>query len=215
MSNLAHESRIYSTFSAVYDRTFGAVFAGRIARVLRELSIPAGSRVLEVGVGTGLSLAAYPSDIDVVGIDLSPEMLQRAERKVEEGGFDHVRLEEGDGQNLRFDDEEFDYVTSFHVVSVVPDPAAMVREMARVCRPGGHLVIINHFRSPRRPIATVVDSLDPFTRRLGWRTTLRGTDLLAEVDLEGVRTFKTSPTSLFTVLIGRKPESGRALRAFA
>ena len=215
MSDLAHESRIYSTFSAIYDRTFGAVFAGRISRVLREMAIPVGSRVLEVGVGTGLSLAAYPLDVDVVGVDLSPEMLQRAERKVEQAGWDHISLEQGDAQNLRFEDEHFDYVTSFHVVSVVPDPAAMVREMVRVCRPGGHLVIINHFRSPRRPIAAVVDSLDPITRRLGWRTTLRGTDLLAEVELEGVRTYKTSPTSLFTVLIAKKPEPDRALRAFA
>lgn len=215
MSDLAHESRIYSTFSAIYDRTFGAVFAGRISRVLREMAIPVESRVLEVGVGTGLSLAAYPLDVDVVGVDLSPEMLQRAERKVEQAGWDHISLEQGDAQNLRFEDEHFDYVTSFHVVSVVPDPAAMVREMVRVCRPGGHLVIINHFRSPRRPIAAVVDSLDPITRRLGWRTTLRGTDLLAEVELEGVRTYKTSPTSLFTVLIAKKPEPDRALRAFA
>ena len=157
MSDLAHESRIYSTFSAIYDRTFGAVFAGRISRVLREMAIPVESRVLEVGVGTGLSLAAYPLDVDVVGVDLSPEMLQRAERKVEQAGWDHISLEQGDAQNLRFEDEHFDYVTSFHVVSVVPDPAAMVREMVRVCRPGGHLVIINHFRSPRRPIAAVVD----------------------------------------------------------
>ena len=179
------------------------------------MAIPVGSRVLEVGVGTGLSLAAYPLDVDVVGVDLSPEMLQRAERKVEQAGWDHISLEQGDAQNLRFEDEHFDYVTSFHVVSVVPDPAAMVREMVRVCRPGGHLVIINHFRSPRRPIAAVVDSLDPITRRLGWRTTLRGTDLLAEVELEGVRTYKTSPTSLFTVLIAKKPEPDRALRAFA
>ena len=191
MSDLAHESRIYSTFSAIYDRTFGAVFAGRISRVLRDMAIPAESRVLEVGVGTGLSLAAYPLDVDVVGIDLSPEMLQRAESKVEQAGWDHICLEQGDAQNLRFEDESFDYVTSFHVVSVVPDPGAMVREMVRVCRPGGHLVIINHFQSPRRPIAAVVDSLDPITRRLGWRTTLRGTDLLAEVELEGVRTYKT------------------------
>lgn len=209
----AHESKIYSQFSVLYDRIFTGVFSPRINRVIGELDIEPGSRVLEVGIGTGLSLTAYPDHCDVVGVDLAVDMLARAQRKIDRQGFDHVELAVGDAQALEFPDDSFDYVTSFHVVSVVPDPRAMMREMARVCRPGGRLVIINHFRSPRRYVASVVDRLDPITRKLGWRTTLASSELLEEVELEDVRRFKTSPRSLFTVMIARKPGPDERIRA--
>ena len=209
----AHESKIYSQFSVLYDRIFTNVFSPRINRVITSMNIEPGSRVLEVGVGTGLSLTAYPPHCEVVGVDLAPDMLTRARQKVERGGWNHVELAVGDAQQLQFPDSSFDYVTSFHVVSVVPDARAMMREMARVCRPGGRLVIINHFQSPRRLVSSVVDRLDPITRRLGWRTTLSASELLEEVELEDVQRFKTSPTSLFTVMIARKPESDERVRA--
>lgn len=210
----AHESRIYSQFSVLYDQIFTNVFSPRINKVIGAMKIEPGSQVLEVGVGTGLSLAAYPFHCDVVGVDLAPDMLVRARRKVEVSGWEHVELAVGDAQALQFPDDCFDYVTSFHVVSVVPDPQAMVREMARVCRPGGRLVIINHFQSPRRLVSSVVDRLDPITRFLGWRTTLSAAELLEDVDLEDVQRFKTSPTSLFTVMIARKPHPDPRVRAF-
>lgn len=210
---LAHESKIYSQFSIVYDRIFTNVFSKRINRVISSMDLEPGSRVLEVGVGTGLSLTAYPPHCEVLGVDLAEDMLSRAQRKIDRKGFDHVELAVGDAQALDFPDESFDYVTSFHVVSVVPDARAMMREMTRVCRPGGRLVIINHFRSPRKLVSSVVDRLDPITRRLGWRTTLSASELLEDVELEDVRRFKTSPQSLFTVMIARKPDPDQRVQA--
>ena len=121
-----------------------------------------------------------------------------------------------DALDLEFDDGEFDYITAFHVVSVVPDHSALMREMVRVCKPGGTLVVINHFRSRRAWLATMVDRLDPVTRKLGWRTTLKCSDLFSEVSVRIERQFKTSESSLFTVVIARKPETlleSQAVRA--
>jgi phosphatidylethanolamine/phosphatidyl-N-methylethanolamine N-methyltransferase len=202
---LPHESKIYSRFAHFYDRIFTSFFEERIERVLADLDIRPGASVLEVGVGTGLSLAAYPVHCQVTGIDLAPDMLERAQRKVHENGWRHIDLAVGNAQALDFPDESFDYVTTFHVVSVVPDPGKMMREMVRVCRPGGTIVIINHFRSERRWLAWAIDKLDPLTRKLGWRTTLKVSDLLGEAPLELVRRYKTSSRSLFTVMIARKP----------
>lgn len=202
---LPHESKIYSQFSHFYDRIFTNVFMPRIQRVVSDLRIPPGAEVLEVGVGTGLSLGAYPSHCHVTGIDLAPDMLARAQRKVDAAGWRHIRLEVGDAQALDFEDESFDVVTTFHVVSVVPDAEKMMREMVRVCRPGGTIVIINHFRSERPALAWIVDRLDPITRKLGWRTTLQVEDLLGAAPVELQRRYKTSGRSLFTVMISRKP----------
>jgi phosphatidylethanolamine/phosphatidyl-N-methylethanolamine N-methyltransferase len=203
---LPHESKIYSRFSNLYDHIFANVFYPRIERVLGEIGIERGARVLEIGIGTGLSLAAYPRHCQLTGIDLAPEMLARARRRALRLGWSDIDLRVGDAQNLEFPDGTFDYVTSFHVVSVVPDHEQMMREMHRVCRPGGTVVIINHFRSERQTIASVVDRLDPITRKLGWRTTLRVWDLFHSAPLELVHRYKTSPQSLFTVLIARRPE---------
>jgi phosphatidylethanolamine/phosphatidyl-N-methylethanolamine N-methyltransferase len=200
-----HESKIYYEFSHFYDRIFTRFFFPRINSTIHGLDIPRGAKVLEVGVGTGLSLPAYPRHAEVTGIDLAPEMLEQAQRKVDREGWRHVRLAQMDALNLQFPDETFDYVTAFHVVSVVPDHERLMREIIRVCKPGGTVVIINHFRSNRAWLASLIDLLDPVTRKLGWRTTLRSSDLLATASLEVRRRFKTSGTSLFTVMIAEKP----------
>jgi len=200
-----HESKIYYEFSHLYDRIFTRFFFPRILSTIRSLAIPPGARILEVGVGTGLSLSAYPEHAEVTGIDLAPEMLELAQRKVKGEGWRHIQLQQMDALNLEFADGKFDYVTAFHVVSVVPDHAGLMREIVRVCKPGGTIVIINHFRSPRRLLASIVDKLDPITRKLGWRTTLHSAELFRQVPLGIIRQFKTSASSLFTVVIAKKP----------
>jgi phosphatidylethanolamine/phosphatidyl-N-methylethanolamine N-methyltransferase len=199
---LPHESEIYARFSDLYDVIFERVFSSRIHEVIAGLGITSQDRVLEVGIGTGISLDAYPMDCGLVGVDLAPEMLLRAKAKAAAAARKNLELREGNALDLPFADNSFDLVTSFHVVSVVPDATRMVEEMSRVCRPGGKIAIINHFRSPRPAVAKLVDHLDPLARKLGWRTTLSVDDLLAGSCIKVQRCYKRSPQSLFTILIG-------------
>src|SRR5262249_28491853 len=152
------------------------------------------------------SLDAYPHHCQVTGIDLAPEMLERAQDRVNRNGWRHVTLAQGDALNLQFDHDAFDYVMAFHVVSVVPDPQRMMAEAQRVCRPGGLLTIINHFRSPHRVVARMQRRIDPLTRRLGW-TTLRLPDILDRQTLHVERRWKTSPRSLFTIVVARNAKA--------
>jgi phosphatidylethanolamine/phosphatidyl-N-methylethanolamine N-methyltransferase len=200
-----HASRIYSDLAHFYDHVFERVFARRIEWVLANMDLPQGAEVLEVGVGTGLSLDAYPPHCRVTAIDLSQEMLDFAEQKKHPERHAHIELRQGDAQNLDFPDNSFDVVTTFHVITVVPDPHRMLAEMERVCRPGGRVVIINHFSSERALIRTVVDSVDPVTRYLGWSTQLRLDDLFRRSSLRVDRRYKSSPTSLFTIVEATKP----------
>lgn len=202
-----HESKIYYEFSHLYDRIFTRVFFPRIESTIRSLKIPPAARVLEVGVGTGLSLSAYPPHADVTGIDLARDMLDQAQEKITRNGWRHVTLRQMDALNLEFPAGHFDYVTAFHVVSVVPDHARLMGEIVRVCRPGGTIVVINHFRSQRGWLAPLVDLFDPITRRLGWRTTLRFSELFDGSSLRIERRYKTSPRSLFTVAIATRPKT--------
>jgi phosphatidylethanolamine/phosphatidyl-N-methylethanolamine N-methyltransferase len=208
-----HESRLYYEFSHLYDLIFRRVFYPRIAMVIRSLNLEPGARVLELGVGTGLSLDAYPPHCQVTGIDLAPDMLERAQDKVNRNGWRHVTLEQGDALALRFPDDSFDYVMAFHVVSVVPNPQQMMAEAQRVCRPGGTITIINHFRSPTPLLARIAHIIDPITRALGW-TTLRLPEILDQRALHVERRWKTSPRSLFTIVIARNakavPSAGRS-----
>ena len=202
-SNDPHRSKIYAEFSHFYDKIFQRVFFPRIQRVISSLNIPPGARVLEVGVGTGLSLSAYPPHCDVVGIDLAQDMLDQAAEKIRQQGWRHITLRQMDALNLSFPDDSFDYVMAFHVVSVVPDATRLLEEARRVLRPNGTLVVINHFRSERPLIASLVDLADPVTRKLGWRTTLRLVDMFDGASVAIEQQFKTSPRSLFTVVIAR------------
>lgn len=209
---LPHRSRIYSDLAGIYDHVFTRVFRRRIDQVVKGLRIPAGAKVLEVGIGTGLSVDAYPTHANVIGIDLSQDMLDHAAQKMDPLRHGHIRLQQGDALNLAFEDESFDFVTAFHVITVVPDPKRMLDEMVRVCRRGGRIVIINHFSSERALIRFVVDRVDPITRHLGWSTRLRLREVLDPGVLVLEKRYKTKPWSLFTIVEARKLEDGTLRR---
>jgi phosphatidylethanolamine/phosphatidyl-N-methylethanolamine N-methyltransferase len=205
----AHESKIYSEFAPLYDKIFGKIFYSRLERVIEDLEIPPGAKVLEVGAGTGTSFPAYPSHCEVIGIDLAPDMLARARQKIEDHGWHHLKVMEMNALSLDFPDNTFDYVMAFHVVTVVPDPIRMISEAKRVCKPGGSIVIVNHFTSDVPVLGSMTEALDPLTRKLGWRTNLRLKPFIAAADLSVERAYKLSKTSLYTVVLGSKSRNGR------
>jgi phosphatidylethanolamine/phosphatidyl-N-methylethanolamine N-methyltransferase len=204
LGDLPHESKLYHQFCRIYEPVFNRFFARRARATIRSLNLPRGARVLEVGAGTGSSFSAYPPEVNVTGIDLSPSMLALAKEKVAANNWHHITLRRMDALNLEFSNASFDYVFAFHVVSVVPDHRRLISEMTRVCKPSGTIAIINHFRSENRLIASLVDKLDAATRKLGWSTKLRVSDLTDDAPLTVNRRFKTSRRSLFTVVVATR-----------
>jgi phosphatidylethanolamine/phosphatidyl-N-methylethanolamine N-methyltransferase len=200
----AHESKIYSEFAPLYDKIFGKLFYNRIERVIDDLEIPLGAKVLEVGAGTGTSFPAYPTHCQVTGIDLAPDMLAQARQKIQENSWRHLEVMEMNALNLEFPDNTFDFVMAFHVVTVVPDPIRMIAEAKRVCRPNGKIVIVNHFTSDVPVLGTLTKAIDPLTRWLGWRTDLQLKPFIETTDLSIEKVYKLSKTSLYTVVLGRK-----------
>jgi len=172
-STHAYQSKLYGEFSQFYDLVFARIFYPRIAAVIRTLGIPPGARVLEVGVGTGLALGAYPAHCQVTGVDLAPDMLEHAQERIVRNGWRHIQVMQGDAMNLDLPNDSFNYVMAFHVVSVVPDASRMMSEVQRVCRPDGRIVVINHFRSQQRLLDAFDRRLEPLTRRWGWHTLSR------------------------------------------
>jgi phosphatidylethanolamine/phosphatidyl-N-methylethanolamine N-methyltransferase len=198
----AHQSKLYYELSNVYDLIFARFFFPRIASVIRSLRIPQNAKVLELGVGTGMSLSAYPSHCQVLGVDLAPDMLEHAQERIDRDDWRHIQVMEMNAMDLALPDSSFDYVMAFHVVSVVPDAERLMAEAQRVCRPGGRIVVINHFRSENRLLAAVDRYLEPLTRRCGWHTLCRA-DVFNAPTLTIQRLYKTSRHSLFTVVVTR------------
>jgi phosphatidylethanolamine/phosphatidyl-N-methylethanolamine N-methyltransferase len=204
----AHESKIYSEFAPFYDKIFGKIFYNRLERVIEDLDIPPGAKVLEVGAGTGTSFPAYPTHCEITGIDLAPDMLARARQKIEENGWHHLRVMEMNALDLKFPDNTFDYVMAFHVVTVVPDPIQMIAEAKRVCKPGGRIVIVNHFTTDVPVIGSLTQAMDPITRWLGWRTDLKLKPFIKSTQLRIEKVYKLNKASLYTVLLCQKDKNG-------
>ena len=143
--------RTYRLFSGSYDLVFGPVFHPGRKDAVRIANDRPAQRILEVGVGTGLSLPFFRGDARVTGVDVSSEMLAKARRRVARRKLKQVEaLLEMDAEKLTFADNSYDAVLALYVASVVPNPARFAAEMRRVCKPGGTIVIVNHFTSENR-----------------------------------------------------------------
>jgi phosphatidylethanolamine/phosphatidyl-N-methylethanolamine N-methyltransferase len=167
--NLDDAIRAYRVYAPAYDVLFGPIFhPGRRAAVALANDRPR-QRVLEVGVGTGLTLRYFRDDATVIGIDLSPEMLAKARRRIEKRPLRQILgLVQMDALALSFPDNSFDSVLALYIASVVPDPVRLGAELRRVCVPGGRIVIVNHFTSSHGLVRRIEQGLDHHARRLGF-----------------------------------------------
>lgn len=162
--------RSYARWAPIYDHTFGAVTNAGRNRVAAFVNASGGT-LLEVGVGTGMSLTRYSANVPVTGIDASPDMLEKARAKVQDGDLDHVvALEQMDARAMAFPDNSFDHVAALHIMSVVPEPERVLAEMARVCKPGGSVLIVNHFARDKGVLALVERATAPLANLLGWHS---------------------------------------------
>ncbi|PYM21162.1 MAG: SAM-dependent methyltransferase [Candidatus Rokuibacteriota bacterium] len=175
--------RAYELLAPVYDFIFDWIFApGRQAAIL-HLGLRPNDTVLEVGIGTGLNLPLYPPSCRLTGIDLSGEMLDKAVERAQKLAMPGVVLKVMDATSMDFAENEFDKALATYTISAVPDPVAVLREMRRVVKPGGSIVILNHFRSERKLPGHLEDLVAPVCTRLGWKSNLPMTPLLNEVGL--------------------------------
>ncbi|MET0850992.1 MAG: methyltransferase domain-containing protein [Candidatus Rokuibacteriota bacterium] len=175
--------RAYKLYAPAYDLVFDWIFHPGREAAIRALGIEPGQHVLEVGIGTGLNLPIYPARCRLTGIDLSEEMLRKAYDKVAELGLTNVSLRAMDATVMEFDDNEFDSSVATYTISAVPDPVSVLREMRRVVKPGGSIVVLNHFRSERRVVGRIEDLVAPVCTRLGWKSNLPLEPLLKRVGL--------------------------------
>jgi phosphatidylethanolamine/phosphatidyl-N-methylethanolamine N-methyltransferase len=199
-----HESRVYSDLAHLYDQFFGRVFVDHEHQVIESLGFRPGQQALEVGVGTGISLDAYPPYIHLTGIDPSASMLEHAVAKTRENNWGHIDLRSGDAQALEFPDNSFDWVLTFHVMTVVPDARRMMSEMIRVCKPGGRIVVISHFASPNPFLYAFGRAVNPLAKRLGWTTRLRAHHVLDDQPITVERNCRFSSLSVHYCIIARK-----------
>ncbi|MFO1430437.1 MAG: methyltransferase domain-containing protein [Candidatus Competibacteraceae bacterium] len=190
----------YRRYARVYDFYFGAVFEPGRRAVINRMRCRSGDHILEVGVGTGLSLPLYPDHVFLTGIDLSAEMLAYAHSRVERDGLTHVNLLEMDAEQMSFADNSFDKVVAMYVASVVPHPDRLVAEMRRVCKPGGELFIVNHFHSSHPVVARLEKMIAPLSRMLGFRPDFSLGKFLQDTGLEVVDKSQVNLLGYWTLL---------------
>jgi phosphatidylethanolamine/phosphatidyl-N-methylethanolamine N-methyltransferase len=175
---------VYDKLAKVYDLIFGPTLHPGRLRAIQRMDIQSSERVLEVGVGTGINLSLYPKGCSVTGIDFSGSMLEIARERAARKEMQNVRLLQMDAADLKFADDSFDIVYAPYLISVVPDPVKVAREMRRVCRPGGRIIFLNHFLSPNPILSRMERLISPFTIHIGFKADLDLPAFLAQADLQ-------------------------------
>jgi phosphatidylethanolamine/phosphatidyl-N-methylethanolamine N-methyltransferase len=192
--------KAYARWEPVYDMVFGELLAPGRRQAIETINRRDG-RVLEVGVGTGISLPQYRRELKITGIDLSPAMLAKARERVERHGLDNVEaLLEMDAAAMTLEDGSFDVVVAMYVLTAVPDPAAVMRECERVCRPGGEVLVLNHFSDGQGVIGFIEKVSAPAASLIGWRPEFPRAAIMVCDGLELMEAQSLSPLGIMQLL---------------
>ncbi|MEX2380877.1 MAG: methyltransferase domain-containing protein [Opitutales bacterium] len=192
--NPAAIQKSYRFYAPFYDFVFGKVMDPGRKKVIEKIKQNEGMQILDVGVGTGLSIPYYEPFVTVTGIDISKEMLDKARNAYPSGRYSCVgAFLEMDAQNLKFSNDFFDAAVVEYVASVVPDPQKMMKEVSRVCQPGADIFVLNHFASEKGFFRMVESVLAPLSQRLGFRTNL---SLPMFLDMSSLQLVEILPVNL-------------------
>ncbi len=196
--------KAYRRWAPVYDAVFGKIVEAGVRLAAARANAFSG-KLLEVGVGTGLALRHYGPHLKVTGIDLSTEMLELARKRVKKSKHSNIEaLLEMDATSLAFPDNLFDIVVASYVLTVVPNPVEVIHELARVTKPGGTVLIVNHFSVESGLRGAIEKSLAKHARKLGWRSKFQYETLLVSERLRLTSKTPVKPLGFFTMLEFRK-----------
>lgn len=196
--------RVYEKLAVVYDVIFGPTLHPGRLRAIKRMNVRPGDSVLEVGVGTGINLPLYPSTCSVVGVDLSEPMLEKAREKVIDKGLRNCGVVEMDAAKMSFPDESFDIVYAPYLISVVSDPVKVTQEMRRVCKTGGRIVILNHFKSDSFLLSKIETLISPLTVHIGFKSDLDLHGFLTQADLTPISIEKVNLLNMWTLVTCKK-----------
>jgi len=193
--------RVYEGMAPFYNFVFGKLLflEGREASI-DLLELKPGQKILEVGVGTGLTLPLYPHNCSVVGVDLSANMLKEAEVLIKKKKLKNCTVREMNATNLEFADNTFDRVLGNLFISATSFPRESLLEMKRVCKPNGTIVLMNHFKSDHKVLGTLETAFNPVAKNLGFKSNLEMNPLLESVGLKPKETRKVNMFNLWTAV---------------
>ena len=202
--------RAYRKWATHYEYTFALISRRYLKKVIPQFNQDTTGRVLDVGIGTGLSLDYLAASLSITGIDLSADMLEKAEKRRRKRSLTNVKeLRVMDASKLEFEDNYFDGVLATYVLSVVDNPAQVMLEMCRVCNPGGMVYVFNHIKSQKekQPLLAMLEkTIAPSSKLVGFHSDFSHELLQAEhTHMQLVEQHDYGPMGLFTLLKFKKP----------